>query len=65
MTSQIKRKIPKRQKLAQWLDSKVPLLPEPLERLFIKIPTWVAGPEPHFWMHYGKDCICCKWGWHK
>lgn len=61
------RSIPKRQLLSNRLMS----LPSPflkswtLEKHFANFIFWLAGKEPYFWNHYGKDCVCCKWGWHK
>lgn len=61
-------KIPLRQKLANWMMRRhSPFLGSyTLEKIYANfIFNQIAGPKPWFWVHYGKNCICCKWGWHK
>ncbi len=57
--------IPRRQLLARWLMRRKILRPIKLEKFFIELIYIIAGPEPHYWIHYGKDCICCRLGWHR
>ena len=61
-------KIPFRQKLANWMMRRhSPFLGSwKFEKIYADfIFNNVAGAEPWFWIHYGKNCVCCKVGWHK
>lgn len=60
-------KIPLRQKLASWFQrlNTVDILGVAIENWYtLKLIPFIAGKEPWYWIHYGKDCICCKRGWH-
>lgn len=55
--------IPKRQLIAKWLQKRR-ILPFFIEKHYVKLIDIVAGDEPYFWIHYGKECVCCERGWH-
>lgn len=62
-------RIPLRQKLARFLECNIPIIEQNgyhIEKFIaLKLIPFVAGKEPWYWIHYGKNCVCCERGWHK